>query len=48
MRILVSDDTGLIRNVEVEEKKLLGTFGEQRQGMAVSNIERVEEVNYSP
>lgn len=29
MKILVADDTGLIRNVVVEDKKILVTYGEQ-------------------
>jgi hypothetical protein len=47
MKILVGDDTGLIRNVDVEDSKILTTYGEQAAGMTISSLTRVEEVKLS-
>lgn len=44
MRILVGDDTGLIRSIEVEESKVLTTYGEQGTGNTILCMTRVEEV----
>mmetsp|Transcript_491 Transcript_491/g.451 ORF Transcript_491/g.451 Transcript_491/m.451 type:complete len:81 (-) Transcript_491:166-408(-) len=38
MKILVSDDTGLTKYVNVEDQKILGVFGEQKKGMLVGAL----------
>jgi hypothetical protein len=45
MKLLVGDDTGLVRSVDVEDSKMLTTYGEQRPGMNISCMIRVEEVD---
>ena len=44
MKILVADDTGLIRNIEVEDKKVLNTYGEQGEGMSIRHMIQMQEV----
>lgn len=45
MRILVADNTGLTKDIQVEEQKVLQTFGKQEEGMPVNDLIRIGE-NY--
>jgi len=44
MRILVADNTGLIKDVQVEDQKISATFGKQEKGMPIKNLVRIGEV----
>jgi len=44
MRILVADNTGLTKDIQVEDQKVLQTFGKQEEGMPVTNLIRIGEV----
>lgn len=43
MRIVVGDDTGLLKSISIEEKRLLSTFGEQKESNGVQFINVVNE-----
>jgi len=45
MRILVADNTGLVKDVQVEDQKISASFGKQEKGMPIKNLVRVGE-NY--
>ena len=44
MRILVADQTGLIKEVKVEEQKVTSSFGKQEAGMPIHSLVRVGTV----
>ena len=45
MRILVADNTGLVKDIQVEDQKIAGSFGKQEKGMPIKNLVRIGEVN---
>ena len=44
MRILVADNTGLVKDIQVEDEKISQTFGKQDEGMPINNLIRIGEV----
>jgi len=45
MRVLVADNTGLTKDIQVEDQKVLQTYGKQEEGMPINNLIRIGE-NY--
>ena len=44
MRILSGDDTGLIKSINLEEKKIEQTYGEQKLNLNINKISVLNEV----
>ena len=47
MRILSGDDTGLIKSINLEEKKIEQTYGEQKLNLNINQISVINEVYQS-